>query len=97
MHIMHTRIEWDPRKAMANRLRHGVRFSDAEAVLFDPVALTRDDPDAIGEARFVTVGVDVAGRVLVLVYTYREDRIRIVSVRKATRKEKAQYEEGIRL
>ena len=97
MHSIHTRIEWDPRKAMANRLKHGVRFSDAEAVLFDPVALTRDDPDAIGEARFVTVGVDVAGRVLVLVYTYREDRIRIVSVRKATRKEKAQYEEGIRL
>ena len=91
------RFEWDPRKAMANRLKHGVRFSDAEAVLFDPVALTRDDPDAIGEARFVTVGVDAAGRVLVLVYTYREDRIRIVSVRKATRKEKAQYEEGIRL
>ena len=97
MHSIHTRIEWDPRKAMANRLKHGVRFSDAEAVLFDPVALTRDDPDAIGEARFVSVGVDVAGRVLVLVYTYREDRIRIVSVRKATRKEKAQYEEGIRL
>ena len=97
MHNMHTRIEWDPRKAMANRLRHGVRFSDAEAVLFDPVALTRDDPDAIGEARFVTVGVDVAGRVLVLVYTYREDRIRIVSARKAAREERAQYEEGIRL
>ena len=97
MHSIHTRIEWDPRKAMANRLKHGVRFSDAEAVLFDPVALTRDDPDAIGEARFVSVGVDVAGRVLVLVYTYREDRVRIVSAHKATRKERAQYEEGIRL
>ena len=97
MHSIHTRIEWDPRKAVANRRKHGVRFSDAEAVLFDPVALTRDDPDAIGEARFVSVGVDVAGRVLVLVYTYREDRVRIVSARKATRKERAQYEEGIRL
>ncbi|MFO7655323.1 MAG: BrnT family toxin [Candidatus Krumholzibacteriia bacterium] len=91
------RIEWDPRKAAANLRKHGVRFSDAEAVLFDPVALTRDDPGSRREARFVTVGTDVLGRVVVVVYTYRGEAIRLISARRATGREWAQYEEGIRL
>jgi len=52
------RVTWDPRKAATNATKHGVRFSDAEGVLFDPVALTCEDPSAEGERRFVSVGLD---------------------------------------
>jgi uncharacterized protein len=90
-------IAWDWRKAMANRGKHGVRFSDAEAVFFDPNAITREDPVARGEQRFISVGMDALGRILVVVYAYRGDEIRLISARRATRKERIQYEEGIRL
>ena len=90
------RIEWDLRKAATNLRKHGIRFSDAETVLFDPVAITRDDPASRSEERFVTIGADALGRIVVVVYTYRGDDIRLISARRATRKERAQYEEGIR-
>ena len=90
------RIEWIPRKAASNLRKHGIRFSDAETVLFDPVAITRDDPGSRGEVRFVTVGVDALGRIVVVVYAYRGDDIRLISARRATRREREQYEEGIR-
>jgi hypothetical protein len=90
------RVVWDPRKARTNLRKHGVRFSDAEGVLFDPNALTADDPMAGGEEeRFVTIGMDPLGRVLVVVYTYRGDDLRLISARRATRKEREQYEAGI--
>ncbi|MBM3288283.1 MAG: BrnT family toxin [Candidatus Eisenbacteria bacterium] len=91
------RASWDPRKARANLAKHGVRFSDAEAVLFDPVAITREDRMARGEQRFVTIGRDGVGRLLVVVYSYREDEVRLISARTATRNERRKYEEGIRL
>jgi len=90
-------VTWDPRKARANLLKHGVRLSDAEGVLFDPNAVAQEDPSAEREQRFVSVGMDFVGRVLVVVYTYREDDLRLISARRATRKERRQYEEGIRL
>jgi uncharacterized DUF497 family protein len=80
-------VDWDPSKARANRVKHGVSFPDAEAVLFDPNGITREDADAEGEPRYVTLGLDALGRVLVVVYTYRGDTIRIISARKATRNE----------
>ena len=64
-------VEWDPEKAISNLRKHGVRFSDAEAALFDPDALSREDEDAEGEQRFVSMGRDAIGRVVVVVYTYR--------------------------
>ena len=88
-------IEWDPSKARANHVKHGVRFSDAELVLFDPNALAREDIRTEGEQRFVTVGSDTTGCILVVVYTYRGENIRIISARPATRKERRSYEEGI--
>jgi len=90
-------IAWDGRKAMVNQSKHGIRFSDAEAVLFDPNAITRDDPVARGEPRFISVGTDALARILVVVYAHRGDEIRLISARRATRKERTQYEEGIRL
>jgi uncharacterized DUF497 family protein len=65
-------IECDPSKAASNVRKHGVSFADAEQALRDPLAVTIEDPDAGGEQRFVTLGMDFLGRVLVIVYTLRE-------------------------
>jgi uncharacterized DUF497 family protein len=86
-------FEWDPAKAAANRRKHRVSFADTVPVFEDPRAMTVDDPHP-SESRFVTVGLDALGRVLVVSWTSRESAIRIISVRKATRQERRQYEEG---
>ena len=88
-------VAWDPDKARKNHTKHGVRFADAEMVLMDPVAITREDRTAQGEARFVSIGLDAVGRVLVVVYSHRGDDLRLISARPATRGEREQYEEGI--
>ena len=88
-------VVWDPEKARSNAKKHGVRFSDAEMVLFDPNALTKEDVIADGEQRFATVGMDTLGRILVVVYTYRGEDIRLISARPATKRERKHYEEGI--
>ena len=86
--------EWDPRKAEANFRKHGVRFSDAEPVFADDLAVTSaDDESDSDEQRFVSIGTGVNGRVLVVVYCYRGRRIRIISVRPAEAHERKQYEE----
>ncbi len=86
-------FEWDPRKAAANLRKHGIDFADAATVLYDELAITvpNDHPE---EDRFVTLGMDALGRVLVVVYTWRGDRARLISARHATRREQRQYEEG---
>ena len=84
--------EWDPAKNRANLAKHGVDFADAVAVFEDDLALTRPDVDSRGEQRFVTLGMDAFGRHLVVVFTEREKRIRIVSARLATKQERASYE-----
>ena len=84
--------EWDQNKAISNIQKHGVRFADAVAVFSDELALTMAD-DFADEQRFVTLGADAFGTLLVVVYTWRgEDRIRIISARKANRQERLQYE-----
>ncbi|PSF37684.1 hypothetical protein C7H19_09015 [Aphanothece hegewaldii CCALA 016] len=88
-------VEWDRNKAESNFRKHGVRFSDAEAVLYDPHALTFEDNTAYGEQRFVTLGMDHLWRLLVIVYTYRDDKVRLISARPATGYEKRKYESGI--
>jgi len=85
-------VEFDPRKAMTNRKKHGVSFAEAEPVLNDPLALTRENGDAEGETRFVTVGLGAEDRVLVVVWTQRGSNIRLISARKATRNERRMYE-----
>ena len=85
--------EWDPTKARANLKKHRVDFADAALVLEDPLALTREDPDAHGEQRLVTLGVDPLGRLLVVVWTPRGKSTRLISARRATLAERRQYEE----
>ncbi|MDH3871500.1 MAG: BrnT family toxin [Gammaproteobacteria bacterium] len=88
-------VFWDPPKARANLGKHGVRFADAEIVLFDPAALTIEDTDSASEQRFVTIGRDATARLLVVVYTWRGDNIRLISARRANRWEIRAYEEGL--
>ncbi len=84
-------VQWDDDKAAANVEKHGVDFADAESVLSDELALTSDDSGA-AEERYVTLGMDAFGRILVVAYTWREDDLRIISARKANRSEARQYE-----
>jgi uncharacterized DUF497 family protein len=84
-------VQWDDDKASANLRKHGVDFADAVTVLEDEAALTISD-DHAREERSVTVGMDALGRVLVVVYTWRDDEPRLISARKADRTERRQYE-----
>lgn len=85
--------QWDADKAAHNLLKHGISFADAVSAFLDDFAITIDDehPD---EERFVTIGSDAFGRILVVVYTFRGEVIRIISARKATKSEQKQYFEG---
>jgi len=87
------RCEWDPAKAQSNWKKHGIRFSDAATVLSDERALTIRDPFATAEERWITVGLDALGRILVVVYTWRAETVRLISARKATPREREAYEE----
>ena len=85
-------IEWDPKKAAANLRKHGIPLSYGADVLEDEYALTREDPLAQGEQRWVSIGMDGLGRVLTTVYTYRGERIRLIAARRSTRREREAYE-----
>ena len=87
-------IEWDEAKRIGNLRKHGVDFADAVGALLDPNNLTREDDEARGEARFVTLGRGYSDRLLLVVWTERdEDVTRIVSARKASPSEMRAYEE----
>jgi uncharacterized protein len=85
-------FEWDPKKADANRRKHGIEFLDAVVVFDDDRGVTLVDEHP-AEERYVTFGIDALGRVLAVSYVLRGDRIRIISARKATAREQAQYED----
>ena len=87
------RYEWDPAKARLNARKHRIDFADAVSVLEDDMALTVRDTSTQHEERWITAGLDGLGRVLVVVYTWRSDRIRLISARPATARERCQYEE----
>lgn len=78
-------------KSASNSKKHGIDFADAATAFNDELAITIKD-EIFGETRFITIGMDATGRVLVVVYAWRRDRIRIVSARKATPGERSQYE-----
>lgn len=87
-------FEWDPEKARLNFQKHGVSFEEASTVLGDPMSITIEDPDHSGsETRFLDVGESDSGQLLVVSYTERGNRIRLISARPATRKEKKTYDE----
>lgn len=87
--------EWDPEKAKANLRTHGVSFEEAATVFLDPLAVTYPDPDhSEEERREITIGHSGPQRVVFVSHIQRGDRIRIISARKATRRERKQHEEG---
>jgi len=87
-------FEWDEQKAKQNLLKHKVSFDEACTAFGDPFSLTIYDPlHSDEEDRFVLLGKSYKNRLLVIVHTERNDRIRIISARKATKNEKKQYEE----
>lgn len=89
---MYTEIEWDPEKAIANFRKHGIQFEEAASALLDPQSLSMEDADSRGELRWILVGMSSAARLLTVVYALpNEDRMRIISARKATRSEATFY------
>lgn len=87
-------FQWDINKARHNQSKHGVSFADAATIFDDELALTIEDPDSIGEHRFITMGRTATGQLLTVVYTLRKSQIRIISARRATGRERQSYEEG---
>ncbi|MGA8223836.1 MAG: BrnT family toxin [Candidatus Acidiferrales bacterium] len=87
-------FEWDPAKAAQNRRKHRISFEEAASVFGDPLAMTYPDPDhSISEQRFITVGLSTGNKELIVAHTDRGDNIRILSARKATKRERKYYEE----
>ena len=87
--------EWDPEKAKANLRTHRLSFEEAATVFLDPLAVTYPDPDhSEEEKREITIGQSGRRRVVFVSHIQRGDRIRIISARKATRRERKQHEEG---
>ena len=88
-------FEWDPRKAVANLQKHEVSFDEAATAFADPFGIVADDPrHSTDEARVALLGHSESGRLLAVMFTERGDRIRLISARKATRREHRHYEEG---
>lgn len=87
--------DFDPKKDAANVRKHGVSLSEGDGVLSDPLALTVEDDSAEGEQRFVPIGMNVFGVLMVAVHTPRRDGSRIISVRKPDPKERRDYEKGV--
>jgi uncharacterized DUF497 family protein len=88
-------FEWDPAKAAANLLQHDVSFEEAATVFQDPLAKIHDDPDhSATERRYIIVGHSVQGHLLVVSFTDRGGKIRLISARPVTRQERHDYEEA---
>jgi uncharacterized DUF497 family protein len=88
-------FEWDPEKAAENERKHGVSFDEASTAFGDPLSLTISDPDhSDDEERFILLGESYSGRLVVVVHTERLERIRIISAKLATGRERRSYEEA---
>ena len=90
-------FEWDPAKAAANAQKHGVTFEEAATSFGDPMSITIPDPEhSEAEDRSIHLGLSYRNRLLVTVFTERDDRIRVISSRTATRRERDDYEREVR-
>jgi len=89
------KFEWDPKKATANVKKHGVTFQEAATIFGDPLAITFNDPDhSMSENRYITFGLSLQKRLIVVSHTERGDRMRIINARLMDHKEIRIYEEG---
>ncbi|VAW32343.1 hypothetical protein MNBD_CHLOROFLEXI01-1065 [hydrothermal vent metagenome] len=86
------KFQFDPAKAKRNLKKHKVSFADAETVFYDPLAIHQEDPYSDSEERWIGIGMGSASQILVVVYTFRGDEVRLISVRRATQHEVQEYE-----
>jgi uncharacterized protein len=92
---MREEFHWDRTKERLNRLKHGVAFDEATTAFEDPSAITiADDPHSEDEDRYIVIGMSATQRILVVCHTYRGDVVRLISARRATPRERRQYEES---
>ena len=92
---MDTLFEWNPEKAEDNVKKHGISFEEAATVFYDPLSLTIPDPlHSDDENRFIIIGWSNEQRLLVVTHTDRDEKIRIISARSASPKERRDYEQG---
>lgn len=88
-------VEWDEKKNLLNQRKHSVSFEEAATIFVDPLEITIDDPDhGFSEHRFISIGESFKRRLLVVSYTERGNKIRIINARKPTRRERRAYEES---
>lgn len=88
-------FEWDNEKAFSNLKKHDVSFEEGATIFNDPLIITIFDPDhSEHEERYISIGISVQGKLLVVVHTEREERIRLISCRKATSAERKTYEKN---
>jgi len=86
-------FEWDEKKADDNLRKHGVSFDEAKTAFNDPFSVTIHDPDySSGEQRYIDIGLSSKGRLIVVSYTERGEKIRIINSREATKREEREYE-----
>ena len=91
---MAVQFAWDPRKARANERRHGVAFVEAITAFHDPLSITIDDPlHSLDEERFLLIGLSTENRLIVIAHRDDGEEIRIISARRASRRERRTYEE----
>jgi uncharacterized DUF497 family protein len=89
-------FEWDPNKAEANFAKHGISFAEAMTVFADPLArIFPDEEHSVEELREIIIGYSAADQLILVNFTGTEDRVRIFSARKATRRERKDYEENV--
>jgi uncharacterized protein len=88
-------LEWDPEKARSNLEKHGVDFHEAGTVFDDPLSTTVPDPaHSVDERRYITIGLSLSGRILVVAHTDRGEAVRLITARPATPTERRFYEQG---
>jgi uncharacterized DUF497 family protein len=86
--------EWDEAKSRENIAKHGIDFADTHRIFEGPMLVRPDDRQDYGEERWIALG-DLDGTIVVIVFTQRADRIRVISIRKANRRERKTYQEGL--
>lgn len=92
---MKLNFEWDEAKAAINLQRHQISFEEAKTVFYDPFLQTFPDPNhSDDEHRYLSIGQSLTGRICVVIHTEQQTSIRLISCRKATRKERNDYEQG---
>jgi uncharacterized protein len=90
------KIVWSEKKNRLNIFKHGVDFEEARTIFYDPLQLNGSDPDhSFDEQRYLTIGMSKQNRLLIVAHTFGNDRIRLITARKPTRRERRNYEEGV--